>query len=85
MTISRRHCLAALASLPVSLAMRAGTAQRDWRVLRETLADFARERRASGVGVAIRYGDETAYLNAGTSHSTALRPSTRTASAASIR
>ncbi len=64
--ISRRTCLAALASLPAAAAVRAHAAARDWRALQDTLDTFVRERSAAGVGVAIRYGDDApSHLNAG--------------------
>jgi CubicO group peptidase (beta-lactamase class C family) len=66
-SMTRRQCIAAIASLPAVLAIRPTRTQRDWRVLQATLDEFVRERSAAGVGVAIRYGDASpTYLNAGT-------------------
>jgi hypothetical protein len=40
---TRYQCLAAVVSLPVSLARRATTRRADWRMVRETLDAFVRE------------------------------------------
>ena len=66
-SITRRRCLASMLALPAAFALRANPAKgRDWHALQATLDTFVRERRASGVGVAIRYGEAApSYLNSG--------------------